>query len=56
MVADVPPVVSNKISTNVLVDNGSTVVVGGIYTTSDEEVEQGIPFLKDLPILGWLFR
>lgn len=53
---DVPPVVSNNISTNVLVDNGSTVVVGGIYTTTDEEIEQGIPFLKDLPILGWLFR
>lgn len=53
---DVPPVVSNKITTNVLVDNGSTVVVGGIYSTEDEEVVSGIPFLKDLPILGWLFR
>lgn len=52
----IPPIVSNNISTNVLVDNGSTVVVGGIYTTRDQEVDQGIPFLKDLPIVGWLFK
>lgn len=52
----VPPVTTSTINTKVLVDNGSTVVVGGVYQTDDQEVESGIPFLKDLPLIGWLFR
>ena len=51
-----PNSVSNNISTNVLVDNGSTVVIGGIYTFQESESVQGVPFLKDIPVLGWLFR
>lgn len=45
-----------KISTEVLVDNGATVVVGGIYTFANSEGHSGVPFLKDIPLLGWLFR
>jgi len=51
-----PSQTNNSMSTNVLVDNGSTIVVGGIHTTTEREVETGIPFLKDLPLIGWLFR
>lgn len=52
-----PPDRSNRsIKTNVLVDNGSTIVIGGLYEFSKTESHQGIPFLKDLPIVGWLFR
>jgi len=51
-----PATTSNNITTNVMVDNGSTIVIGGIYSTSDSETESGIPFLKDLPIIGWLFK
>jgi len=51
-----PPTTSNNINTNVMVDNGSTIVIGGIYSTSDATAESGIPFLKDLPIIGWLFK
>ena len=47
---------SRNIKTEVLVDNGSTVVVGGIYTYTTTESHSGIPFLKDIPIVGWLFR
>lgn len=48
---------SNKtIQTNVLVDNGSTIVIGGLYQTDTNEIVAGIPFLKDLPLIGWLFR
>ena len=53
---ELPPVTSRSVNTNVLVDNGSTVVIGGIYQTEDTKVEQGVPFLKDLPLIGWLFR
>lgn len=51
-----PPTTTNQIKTKVLVDNGSTVVIGGLYKTEDREIESGIPFLKDLPLIGWLFR
>jgi type IV pilus assembly protein PilQ len=47
---------SKTINTNVLVDNGSTIVIGGLYQTDTNEIEAGIPFLKDLPLVGWLFR
>ena len=51
-----PGKVASEVDTNVLVDNGSTVVIGGLYQTSDTTIEEGIPFLKDLPIVGWLFK
>ena len=51
-----PNINSRNVNTNVLVENGSTVVIGGLYQTSTVESHQGIPFLKDLPLLGWLFR
>lgn len=52
----IPPIIGRSIETNILVENGSTVVVGGLYQTQDEELEVGIPFLKDLPLIGWIFR
>jgi type IV pilus assembly protein PilQ len=51
-----PATTSRTLNTNVLVDNGSTVVLGGIYQTEDSEISTGIPFLKDLPLVGWLFK
>ena len=53
---EIPPTTSRNITTKVLVENGSTVVIGGLYETNDQELEAGVPFLKDLPIIGWLFR
>lgn len=51
-----PDTVTRNINTNVLVDNGSTVVLGGLYSTTSSESHTGIPFLKNLPLVGWLFR
>lgn len=53
---DPKEIVKRKVKTQVLVDNGSTIVLGGIYTYQHEESHNGIPFLKDIPLLGWLFR
>jgi type IV pilus assembly protein PilQ len=54
---DAPPNMNSRnITTNVLVDNGSTVVIGGLYQTDSLDTISGIPFLKDLPLIGWLFR
>lgn len=53
---DSPPNITRRnITTNVLVDNGSTVVIGGLYQTASLETRSGIPYLKDLPLIGWLF-
>ncbi len=55
--ADAPPNKAQRaVKTNVLVDNGSTIVIGGIYNYSKTEAHSGVPFLKDIPIIGWLFR
>lgn len=45
-----------EIKTNVLVENGSTIVLGGLYQFNKTESHNGVPFLKDLPLVGWLFR
>jgi type IV pilus assembly protein PilQ len=52
-----PPVMDTKtLTTNALVKNGETLVLGGIYTTSTTEGETGVPLLSRIPILGWLFK
>ncbi|MCR9203697.1 MAG: type IV pilus secretin PilQ [Halobacteriovoraceae bacterium] len=51
-----PNKTTNAVQTNVLVDNGSTIVIGGVYEYNKRETISGIPYLKDIPILGWLFR
>lgn len=47
---------TRKVNTNVLVENGSTIVIGGVYNYSKTETKSGVPFLKDIPIVGWFFR
>ena len=39
-----------------LVENGGTVVIGGIYEQSDREDETKVPLLGDIPVLGNLFK
>jgi type IV pilus secretin PilQ/predicted competence protein len=41
---------------NVLVRDGETIVIGGILKDTAQESQSGIPYLKDLPGLGWLFK
>ncbi len=45
-----------KAETTVLVQNGQTTVMGGIFQSDVTEGEQGVPFLRKIPILGALFR
>ncbi len=50
------PVVANRnITTNVLVESGTTLVMGGFYNNELIESESGIPFFRKIPIIGWLF-
>ena len=52
----VPTTVTREMSSDVLLENGQTVVFGGLTEKSVSESETGIPFLKDIPFIGkWLF-
>ncbi len=52
----VPQIDHREIDTSVLVDNGQTVVLGGVYEFQNETDVTKVPFLGDIPILGALFR
>jgi type IV pilus assembly protein PilQ len=41
---------------NVLVRDGETIVIGGILKDTRKDTESGIPWLKEIPVLGWLFK
>lgn len=47
---------TNRVATNVLVDDGQTVVLGGIFKTETAKGVTKVPFLGDIPYLGKLFR
>lgn len=47
---------TKHIKTDVLVDNGGTVVIGGIYQQEETENNTRVPFLGDLPYVGFMFR
>lgn len=50
------PIDTKQVSTRVVVENGGTVVIGGIFTESETVGESGIPLLRDIPVIGWLFK
>ena len=52
----IPSINTKKVETNVLVENGGTVVIGGVYTQSLSNSTDQVPFLGDIPVLGWLFK
>ncbi|MBC7780736.1 MAG: type IV pilus secretin PilQ [Proteobacteria bacterium] len=51
-----PAINTRQISTQVLVENGGTVVIGGIYTQDSRQTVNKVPMLGDLPFVGFLFR
>jgi type IV pilus assembly protein PilQ len=55
-VNQVPSIDTREAETQVLVSDGETLVIGGIYETEQQETETGIPWLMKVPVLGWLFK
>jgi type IV pilus assembly protein PilQ len=55
-VMQVPSIDNREASTEVLVKDGETIVIGGIYESENTETQQGIPWLMKIPVLGWLFK
>ena len=52
----IPQENTREAKVNVLVKDGETVVLGGIMKDTGSNSENGIPYLKDIPALGWLFK
>jgi type IV pilus assembly protein PilQ len=51
-----PPIKSSIVETNVVVENGGTVVIGGVFITDTSNAVDKVPFLGDIPFFGWLFK
>jgi type IV pilus assembly protein PilQ len=51
-----PAINTKKAETNVLLFDGQTTVIGGLSKETNSKSESGVPALKDIPILGWLFK
>ena len=54
--AGVPSINTNSVTTQVLVENGGTVVIGGVYLQQQSDGVNKVPLLGDIPVLGYLFR
>jgi type IV pilus assembly protein PilQ len=54
--ATVPGIDKKEAVSEVLIRDGETVVLGGIYESEDDSSESGLPGLKNIPLLGWLFK
>lgn len=52
----VPSINTKRVDTQVLVDNGGTVVIGGVYTQDTSDSTEEVPLLGDIPVLGWFFK
>src|SRR5262245_37340188 len=55
-VGDVPPIITERAATQILVADGGTAVIGGIFKLSDSVTQAGVPGLHKIPGLGWLFK
>ena len=50
-----PAINTKRVNTEVLVENGGTVVIGGIFTQDEQNEINKVPFLGDIPFIGYLF-
>ena len=54
--AGIPSIDTREVTTQVLVNNGDTVVLGGIYEQITRDEVDKVPFLGDIPLIGYFFR
>ena len=52
----IPPINTKSATTELLMKDGETTVIGGIYVDNETESDDGVPFLMDIPLLGKLFK
>ena len=56
LVGGIPTIDTKQATTDVLIKDGETLVIGGIFKKSEAVSEGGVPLLSKIPILGWLFK
>lgn len=52
----VPPINKNEVNAKVLVEDGETIVIGGVFSNTQSKVVEKVPLLGDVPFIGRLFR
>lgn len=52
----IPGVIEKSASTTVLVKDGETTVIGGLYRSTSSSQDDKVPYLSKIPLLGWLFK
>jgi type IV pilus assembly protein PilQ len=55
-VSGTPTITQKLVETQVLVKDGGTAIMGGVYKNTNSHSTTGVPFLSKLPLIGWLFR
>lgn len=55
-VDNIPSTVEREVASTILVKSGQTFALGGVYRLTDRDTINGVPWLKDIPVLGVLFR
>jgi type IV pilus assembly protein PilQ len=56
VVNGIPPIDTQRAATQVLVSDGETTVIGGIYVSREQTNQERTPGFHRLPLLGWLFK
>lgn len=51
-----PPIRKNEVESKIVVQDGDTVVIGGISRNQDDTIVSGVPLFYKIPVLGWLFK
>jgi len=51
-----PAINTNEVGTQVLVDNGETLVLGGVYEQENQKTVNRVPFFGELPLVDWMFK
>ena len=56
VVDNIPSTIEREATSTILVKSGQTFALGGVYRINDTDTIQGVPWLKDIPFIGWAFR
>jgi len=51
-----PTISKNEVDSKIVVQDGDTLVIGGVTITTEAETTAGIPWFYKIPVLGWLFK
>lgn len=51
-----PPINKSEVESKVVINDGETLVIGGIMRAQTEKAQAGLPWISKVPILGWLFK